>query len=61
MDITSRISLDLIEHKSYPDKEVSLQLLKYITKIWDLYLKQNNSGKLPVVLPPLDSPWGKEV
>ncbi|WP_108142900.1 Rpn family recombination-promoting nuclease/putative transposase [Halanaerobium saccharolyticum] len=29
--ITSRISLDLIEHKSYPDKEVSLQLLKYMT------------------------------
>lgn len=57
--ITSRISLDLIEHKSYSDKKVSLQLLKYMTKIWELHLKQNNFGKLPVILPLLIHHGGK--
>ena len=41
----------LFEHKSYPDKLVSFQLLKYLTKIWDLHLKQNNTNKLPFILP----------
>jgi len=49
----------LFEHKSYPDKKVSFQLLKYMTKIWNLYLKQNNSGKLPVILPLLIYHGGK--
>lgn len=58
-DIIYRIKLNdhnafiycLFEHKSYPDKKVSFQLLKYMTKIWDLSLKQNNFGELPVILP----------
>lgn len=58
-DVVYRVKLNdhdafiycLFEHKSYPDKKVSLQLLKYMTKIWDLHLKQNNFGKLPVILP----------
>jgi len=41
----------LFEHKSYPDKLISFQLLKYLTKIWDLHLKQNNTNKLPFILP----------
>jgi predicted transposase/invertase (TIGR01784 family) len=41
----------LFEHKSYTDKLVSLQLLKYLTRIWDLHLKQNKGEKLPVILP----------
>ena len=49
----------LFEHKSYPDKKVSFQLLKYMTKIWNLYLKQKNSGKLPVILPLLIYHGGK--
>lgn len=66
-DVVYRVKLDdhdafiycLFEHKSYPDKKVSLQLLKYMTKIWNLYLKQNNSGKLPVILPLLIYHGGK--
>ncbi|WP_290769520.1 Rpn family recombination-promoting nuclease/putative transposase [Halanaerobium sp.] len=38
-----------MEHKSYPDKEVSLQLLKYMMDCQS-FLKQNNSVKLPVII-----------
>jgi len=41
----------LFEHKSYPDKEAAMQLLRYMTKIWDLYTKQSNKKKLPFILP----------
>lgn len=44
----------LFEHKSYPDKYVSLQLLRYVLDIWDLYRKQQGnegSDKLPLVIP----------
>ncbi|CCU80958.1 hypothetical protein HSACCH_02460 [Halanaerobium saccharolyticum subsp. saccharolyticum DSM 6643] len=66
-DVVYRVKLNdhdafiycLFEHKSYPDKKVSLQLLKYMTKIWNLYLKQKNSGKLPVILPLLIHHGGK--
>ncbi|MFN2341460.1 MAG: Rpn family recombination-promoting nuclease/putative transposase [Halanaerobium sp.] len=66
-DVVYRVKLNdqdafiycLFEHKSYPDKKVSFQLLKYMTKIWDLYLKQKNSGKLPVILPLLIYHGGK--
>lgn len=66
-DVVYRVKLNdhdafiycLFEHKSYPDKKVSSQLLKYMTKIWDLYLKQKNSGKLPVILPLLIYHGGK--
>jgi len=58
-DVVYRIKLNnreafiycLFEHKSYPDKKVPLQLLKYMTKIWNLHLKQNDFEKLPVILP----------
>jgi len=44
----------LFEHKSYPYRLISFQLLKYISRIWDLSIKQRNAGKnveLPLVIP----------
>lgn len=42
----------LIDHKSWEEHFVSLQLLKYMVRIWELYLKQNENAKiLPVILP----------
>ncbi len=41
----------LFEHKSTPQKFTALQLLRYMVKIWDLYLKQNQSSTLPVIIP----------
>ncbi len=35
----------LFEHKSYYDKYVHLQLLEYMTKIWRLFLKQQQKAK----------------
>ncbi|TVQ98228.1 MAG: hypothetical protein EA399_10995, partial [Desulfovibrionales bacterium] len=42
----------LFEHKSYPDRFVALQLLRYIIEIWELYLKQQPQAKiLPLIIP----------
>lgn len=42
----------LFEHKSKADKYTALQLLKYITNIWDRHLSiHGRKGKLPVILP----------
>ncbi len=42
----------LFEHKSSPDPWISLQLLRYMVKIWDLYKKQHPKTKqLPAILP----------
>jgi predicted transposase/invertase (TIGR01784 family) len=42
----------LFEHKSYPDRFVSLQLLRYIVEIWELYLKQHKKATtLPLIIP----------
>ena len=42
----------LFEHKSYPDRFVVLQLLRYIIEIWELYLKQQPRAKtLPLIIP----------
>ncbi len=42
----------LIEHKSELDKLTGFQLLRYIVKIWELFLKQNKGAKtLPPVIP----------
>ncbi len=42
----------LFEHKSYPDRFVSLQLLRYMAEIWELYLKQHKKAKtLPLIIP----------
>ena len=42
----------LIEHKSTAEFLTGLQILKYMVRIWELYLKQHNEDKiLPVILP----------
>ena len=41
----------LFEHKSYVSKNISLQLLKYITAIWEAKIKNEQRDKLPVILP----------
>jgi predicted transposase/invertase (TIGR01784 family) len=42
----------LFEHKYWPDWWVCLQLLKYMVRIWELFLKQNKDAKyLPVIFP----------
>lgn len=40
----------LFEHKSYPDRWVSLQLLRYVLLVWEFVHKQDGN-KLPVVFP----------
>jgi predicted transposase/invertase (TIGR01784 family) len=42
----------LFEHKSKQEKFMLFQLLKYMVRIWELYLMQNKSPKhLPVIIP----------
>ncbi|NCB00494.1 MAG: Rpn family recombination-promoting nuclease/putative transposase, partial [Clostridia bacterium] len=42
----------LFEHKSYPDQFVSLQLLRYLLEVWELYRKQHKNTKtLPLIIP----------
>ncbi len=42
----------LFEHKSYKEKLVAFQLLRYMVKIWDQHLKQHpKTKKLPAVFP----------
>lgn len=41
----------LFEHKSYPDKYVALQLLTYMTRIWNQKVGKENAGQLPVIIP----------
>jgi predicted transposase/invertase (TIGR01784 family) len=42
----------LFEHKCWEDWFVCLQLLKYMVRIWELFLKQNKEAKyLPVIIP----------
>ncbi len=40
----------LIEHKSSPDALAPLQLLRYMTRIWSDWTKENK-GRLPVIIP----------
>jgi hypothetical protein len=42
----------LFEHKSWEEWFTCLQLLKYMVRIWELFLKQNKEAKyLPVIIP----------
>lgn len=41
----------LFEHKSYRDRLTPLQLLEYMLKIWRLYLKQDSTQRLPIIVP----------
>jgi len=40
----------LFEHKSYPDSDVSIQLLKYMVSLWELKIKQNEKKFLIIPL-----------
>ena len=41
----------LFEHKSYPDKGISLQLLKYMVEIWEAKMNKEEQKQLPIVIP----------
>ncbi len=39
----------LLEHKSYPDKLVAFQLLRYLVRIWEQALKEGESSLVPII------------
>ncbi len=41
----------LFEHKSYPDKTVVFQLLKYMAEIWRTKMKKEKMDQLPLIIP----------
>ena len=41
----------LFEHKSYQDKLVIFQLLRYMIEIWESKVKKQGSDELPVIIP----------
>ena len=41
----------LFEHKSNPERDIHLQVLEYLVKIWRLEQKQGNSRDLPIIVP----------
>jgi len=41
----------LLEHKSYSDYNVGVQLLRYMSAIWDKEIKKQKNRRLPLILP----------
>lgn len=41
----------LFEHKSYPDKGVSFQLLKYMVEIWETKRNKEKAKEFPIIIP----------
>lgn len=41
----------LFEHKSRPDRWVALQLLRYMTRVWNAALRAGQKSPLPAVIP----------
>ncbi|EOC99369.1 Rpn family recombination-promoting nuclease/putative transposase [Caldisalinibacter kiritimatiensis] len=41
----------LFEHKSYPSHKITIQLLKYMTKIWEQKINKEKKKKLPIIIP----------
>lgn len=41
----------LFEHKSYADKDIAFQLLKYMVEIWETKMDKENAKALPIVIP----------
>ena len=42
----------LFEHKSYPEPMVGLQILRYMVRIWEQYLKKHpKAKKVPAIFP----------
>ncbi|RCW53398.1 Rpn family recombination-promoting nuclease/putative transposase [Halanaerobium sp. ST460_2HS_T2] len=66
-DVVYRVELNkqnayiywLFEHKSYPDKDVSFQLLQYMVRIWEHHQDHYDEEKLPLVIPLLIYHGGK--
>ncbi len=51
----------LLEHKSYPERSTSLQILNYMVRIWRKHEKENKTNMLPHIIPILfyhgKKPW----
>jgi predicted transposase/invertase (TIGR01784 family) len=41
----------LFEHKSYPDKTIAFQLLKYMGEIWNTKMKKEKMDQVPLIIP----------
>ena len=41
----------LFEHKSYEDKGIAFQLLKYMIEIWEAKSNKENAKELPIIIP----------
>jgi len=41
----------LFEHKSYPEPDIALDLLRYLARIWEQWRREHPSGVLPVIVP----------
>ncbi len=41
----------LFEHKSYQSRNIAVQLLEYMLRIWDSYPLRKKADKLPIILP----------
>lgn len=41
----------LFEHKSYEDKGIAFQLLKYMVEIWEAKANKENTKELPIIIP----------
>ena len=41
----------LFEHKSYKDKLVVFQLLRYMIEIWESKIKKEDNNQLPIIIP----------
>lgn len=41
----------LFEHKSYSDKRIAFQLLKYMVEIWEAKMNKEEAKDLPIIIP----------
>ncbi len=41
----------LFEHKSYPERLISLHLLRYMARIWEQAVKRGETSPLPTIIP----------
>ena len=41
----------LFEHKSYPSRDIALQLLRYMIEIWSVKIKKEANNHLPLIIP----------
>jgi predicted transposase/invertase (TIGR01784 family) len=41
----------LFEHKSYPSKSISFQLLNYMIEIWKAKIENEKANELPIIIP----------